>query len=94
MLKLKIVIVRCHDEQDEIKVIIIIIMLASVTRCTSWHRLPIPLGCRYTCWHRVTSHQNQIFSNFRPPNILGLTKTNKSICQFRQFKATNNKSEG
>ncbi len=26
MLKLKIVIVRCHDEQDEIKVIIIIII--------------------------------------------------------------------
>ena len=27
MLKLKIVIVRCHDEQDEIKVIIIIIII-------------------------------------------------------------------
>jgi hypothetical protein len=29
MLKLKIVIVRCHDEQDEIKVIIIIIINSS-----------------------------------------------------------------
>ncbi len=32
MLKLKIVIVRCHDEQDEIKVIIIIIIIINVKR--------------------------------------------------------------
>jgi hypothetical protein len=31
MLKLKVVIVRCYDEQDEIKVIIIIISLINIS---------------------------------------------------------------